>query len=77
MARTVIDEFHLYAESGALILASAMMLRHIGETNAASRLETAMRRLVKEGTHVTQDLSPSKSVTTVEMANALIKLLTS
>jgi isocitrate dehydrogenase (NAD+) len=38
------------------ILAGAMMLRHIGEADAARRIESAVRLVIGERKHVTLDL---------------------
>ena len=47
------------ANPTALILSGALMLRHIGETDAAVRIETAVRSVIAEGTTVTYDLGGS------------------
>lgn len=57
----------------ALILAGIMMLRHLGETAAADRIETAVAAVIKEGTHVTRDLNPAAFVGTKEMTQAIIR----
>ncbi len=44
------------ANPTALILSGALMLRHLGETDAASAVETAVRDVIAEGTTVTYDL---------------------
>ena len=44
------------ANPTALILSSALMLRHLGETDAADVVETAVRGVIAEGTTVTYDL---------------------
>ncbi|MCM8811893.1 MAG: isocitrate/isopropylmalate dehydrogenase family protein [Candidatus Omnitrophica bacterium] len=63
----------------ATILSGALMLRHLGETSAASRLEQAVADVVKEGRDVTYDLKPHKddptSVGTKEMAAAIARRL--
>ncbi|MBI1805849.1 MAG: isocitrate/isopropylmalate dehydrogenase family protein [Ignavibacteria bacterium] len=56
----------------AIILASAMLLRHIGELEAATRIEHAVGTTIKEKHHVTRDLNPSKPVGTQEMTDAII-----
>ncbi|QDU59814.1 Isocitrate dehydrogenase [NADP] [Planctomycetes bacterium Pan216] len=60
----------------ALILSSAMMLRHLGEVDAAARLEKAVAAVIAEGVSVTYDLKPSKDQTqavgTREMVDAII-----
>jgi isocitrate dehydrogenase (NAD+) len=55
----------------ALILAGAMMLRHLQEPAAAERVENAVAAVVKEGTCVTRDLNPANPVGTREMAEAV------
>jgi isocitrate dehydrogenase (NAD+) len=44
------------ANPTALILSGAMMLRHLGETDAAAALEAAVRAVIAEGVTVTYDL---------------------
>jgi len=44
------------ANPTALILSGALMLRHLGETAAAHRVETALREVIADGRTVTQDL---------------------
>jgi isocitrate dehydrogenase (NAD+) len=63
------------ANPSALILAAAMMLEHIGEKEAAARVEKAVASVIKEGKKVTRDLNPSTPVSTDEMADAIIKNL--
>ncbi len=63
------------ANPSALILAAAMMLEHIGEKEAAARVEKAVASVIKEGKKVTKDLNPSTPVSTDEMADAIIKNL--
>ena len=63
----------------AAILSGVMMLRHLGEKEAADRLEQAVAKVIAEGKHVTYDLKPSPddptAVGTREMANAVIRML--
>ena len=47
------------ANPTALILSSALMLRHLGETAAADRVESAVRGVIAEGRVTTQDLGGS------------------
>jgi isocitrate dehydrogenase (NAD+) len=47
------------ANPTALMLSGALMLRHLGETDAADRVETAVRTVIAEGQTVTQDLGGS------------------
>ena len=59
----------------ALILASAMMLHHMGEVDAGSRVEKAVTAVIREGKKVTRDLNPQSTVTTTEMADVIIAKL--
>ncbi|HNS49691.1 MAG TPA: isocitrate/isopropylmalate dehydrogenase family protein [Anaerolineae bacterium] len=60
----------------ATILSGMLMLRHLGEFGAAERIESAVRKVVAEGKHVTQDLKAVRgdltAVGTQEMADAII-----
>ena len=60
----------------ATILSGALMLRHLGELEAAQQVEAAVARVIAAGTHVTYDLKPTRddptAVGTQEMANAII-----
>ncbi|MGH2393054.1 MAG: isocitrate/isopropylmalate dehydrogenase family protein [Candidatus Limnocylindria bacterium] len=47
------------ANPTALILSGALMLRHLGETEAADAVETAVRDIIAQGTTVTYDLGGS------------------
>ena len=63
----------------ALMLAGALMLRHIGERAAGDRLEQAIAAVVAIGKDVTYDLKPERddptAVGTKEFADAVIKQL--
>jgi isocitrate dehydrogenase (NAD+) len=63
----------------ATILSAVMMLRHLGEMDAAKRLEKAVCDVIKEGKDVTYDLKADRndpnSVGTQEMAAAICKKL--
>jgi isocitrate dehydrogenase (NAD+) len=63
----------------ASILSAVLMLRHIGEENAADRLENAVRKVLKEGKSVTYDLKQDRNdptaVGTQQMAEAICKNL--
>lgn len=63
------------ANPSAIILASAMMLEHLGEPDAARRIENAVAAVVKDGRKVTKDLNPDHFVTTDEMADAIAEKL--
>jgi len=57
----------------ALVLAGAMMLRHLNEDSAADRIERAVEEVIRERTHVTRDLNPKNYVGTKEMTDAIIR----
>jgi len=63
----------------ALILSGMLMLRHLGETDAATRLENAVATVIAEGKNVTYDLKADRNdptaVGTREMADAICKKL--
>ncbi len=60
----------------ALILSGVLMLRHLGETKAADRVERAVAAVIAEGKSVTYDLKPDRNdptaVGTSQMADAII-----
>ena len=59
----------------ATILSGALMLRHLGEVEAAERVERAVHEVIGEGRCVTYDLKPApddpSAVGTQEMAEAI------
>jgi isocitrate dehydrogenase (NAD+) len=63
----------------AMILSGKLMLEHIGERDAAERLEAAVADVIRAGDHVTYDLKPSRddptAVGTSRYADAIIDLL--
>jgi isocitrate dehydrogenase (NAD+) len=63
----------------AMMLSGMMMLRHIGETQAADRLEKAIAAVIKEGKNVTYDMKARRddpgSVGTSQVADAVIQKL--
>lgn len=63
----------------ATILSAAMMLEHIGEREAAERLEQAIAAVLAEGKTVTYDLKADRddpsAATTSDVANAVIAKL--
>ena len=63
------------ANPTALILASAMLLRHIGEEDAAHKIELAVAKTLKERKSVTRDIDPAIASSTQEMADAIIRNL--
>lgn len=60
----------------AIILSGVMMLRHLGETEAADRVERAVAKVIAEGKSVTYDMKEDRNdptaVGTSEMADAII-----
>jgi isocitrate dehydrogenase (NAD+) len=63
----------------ANILSGALMLRHLGEMEAARRVEDAIRAVIAEGQSVTYDLKPRRddptAVGTSQMADAIIEAM--
>lgn len=61
----------------AMILSAALMLKYLGEEDAAARLDSAVRAVIASGTDVTYDLRPTPddpgACGTKEMADAIIK----
>jgi isocitrate dehydrogenase (NAD+) len=61
----------------AMMLSGVLMLRHIGETGAADRLEKAIAGVIQEGKFVTYDMKPSRddptAVGTSEVADGVIQ----
>ena len=61
----------------ALILSGKMMLEHLGELEAANKLESAVAAVIEEGKDVTYDLKPDRNdptaVGTQEMAEAICR----
>jgi len=63
----------------AMMLSGVMMLRHLGETKAANRLEKTIAKVIAEGKNVTYDLKPNPAdntaVGTSQVADAVIEKL--
>ena len=63
----------------ALVLSGMLMLKHLGETDAATRLENAVAAVIAEGKSVTYDLKADRNdptaVGTREMAEAICRKL--
>jgi isocitrate dehydrogenase (NAD+) len=63
----------------AMILSGKLMLEHLGERDAAQRLEAAVAAVIAAGEHVTYDLKPTRddptAVGTAEYADAIIERL--
>lgn len=57
----------------ALLLSSAMMLRHLQFPSFADRLETAVKQVIKEGKYRTRDLGGHS--TTQEVVDAVLAAL--
>ena len=60
------------ANPAAVIMAGVMMLNHLGEFEAAKRIETAIKKVVKEGKYVTPDLNPESKCGTKEIGDAIV-----
>jgi isocitrate dehydrogenase (NAD+) len=60
----------------ALMLSGVMMLRHLGEREAADNVESAIAAVIKEGKAVTYDMKPTRddptAVGTSDVADAVI-----
>lgn len=63
------------ANPTAMILASSMMLDHVGERSAAERIETAVRAVIREGRVLTPDLRKDSGYGTQQMTAAIIAKL--
>lgn len=63
------------ANPGAMLLAGAMLLRHIGQNEPAMRIERALADVVREGTHVTPDLNAASGMGTTDMRDAILARL--
>ena len=63
------------ANPAAVIMAGVMMLHHLGEAEAADRIQLALEKVIDEGTFVTPDLNPDSKVGTIEMGDAIIAAL--
>ena len=63
----------------AMILSGVLMLRYLGEENAAKRVEDAVAKVIKEGRDVTYDMKEDRNdptaVGTSQMADAIIKAM--
>jgi isocitrate dehydrogenase (NAD+) len=63
----------------AMILSGVLMLKHLGETEKAERLEMAVSSVIEEGRHVTYDMKPTPddltAATTSMVADAIIEKL--
>lgn len=59
----------------ATILAGAMMLEHLGELDAARRVERAVREVIREGENLTPDLKKGSTHGTDDLAAAIVNKL--
>ncbi|MEK7848324.1 MAG: isocitrate/isopropylmalate family dehydrogenase, partial [Chloroflexota bacterium] len=60
----------------AMMLTGAMMLRHLGEREAAARVEGAVGRVVQEGRTLTYDLArKGQPATTSQVAEAVVEAM--
>lgn len=63
------------ANPTAVIMAGVMMLHHLGEHEAADKIQAAVEKVVNEGIYVTPDLNPQSNAGTIEMGNAIVAAL--
>ena len=77
--RKSLEDFVYQANPIGVMLSAAMLLRHIGETEAGDRLESAVVAVLADGGHVTRDLRSKDddrpAVGTFQVAEAVIALL--
>jgi len=63
----------------AMLLSGVLMLEHLGEVQAAQRLEAAIAKVIREGEHVTYDLKNDRNdptaVGTRAMGQAILRAL--
>lgn len=63
----------------AMMFSGVMMLDHLGETEAARRMENAMAKIIADGDKVTYDMKPDRNdptaVGTSEVADAIIEAM--
>ena len=62
-----------------MMFSGVLMLKHLGEADAAKRLEGALATVIREGKQVTYDMKPSRddptAVGTSQVADAVIAQL--
>jgi isocitrate dehydrogenase (NAD+) len=60
----------------AMMFSGVLMLKHLGEEDAARRLETALAEVIAEGRSVTYDMKPNRddpsAVGTSQVADAVV-----
>ncbi|NUO18703.1 NAD-dependent isocitrate dehydrogenase [bacterium] len=59
----------------SLVLAGAMMLKHMGEDEASEKVNSAVRAVLKEGKYLTPDLMPGSPHGTADITKAIIDQL--
>jgi isocitrate dehydrogenase (NAD+) len=63
----------------AMMFSGMLMLRHLGEADAADRLEAALAAVIEDGRSVTYDMKPTRddatAVGTSQVADAVIERL--
>lgn len=60
------------ANPTAVMMAGVMMLNHLGEHEAATRMQNAIEKVVNDGVYVTPDLNPNSQYGTKEMGQAIV-----
>ncbi len=65
------------ANPTAVILAGVMLLEHLGEFEAARKVEVAVKDVIREGEFVTPDLKKESSCGTKEMAEEIVRKIRS
>ncbi|MGH9776122.1 MAG: isocitrate dehydrogenase (NAD(+)) [Candidatus Acidiferrales bacterium] len=63
------------ANPTAILMSGIMMLEHLGEAEAAGRIERALHAVYREGTHLTRDVRGK--ATTAEFCDAVIRAMES
>ncbi len=63
------------ANPTAVIMAGIMMLEHLGELEAARRVDEAVKTVIRDGKSVTRDLNKNSTCGTQQMGDAIIKKL--
>jgi isocitrate dehydrogenase (NAD+) len=62
-----------FANPTALLMSSILMLDHLGERNAAERIQNALEKVYREAKHTTRDVGGKAGTT--EFADAVIAAL--
>lgn len=65
------------ANPAAVIMAGVMMLEHLGEFEAAAKIDRAVKDVIREGKFVTPDLNNASSCGTKEMAEEIVRRIRS